>query len=64
MIGAVVFLITFTLFRPEETIKLGDSGKKYKDLNYIVNVENLKEEQGLVNLYLCICILFFFHYNK
>jgi len=44
-------LITFILFKPEETVKLGDSGKKYKDSDYIVNVENLKEEQGLVNLY-------------
>ncbi len=37
------------LFKPEEIVKLGDSGKKYKDSDYIVNVKNLKEEQRLVS---------------
>jgi len=37
------------LFKPEEIVKLGDSGKKYKDSDYIVNVKNLKEEQRRVS---------------
>jgi len=37
------------IFKPEEIVKLGDSGKKYKDSDYIVNVKNLKEEQRLVS---------------
>ncbi|MBC8386968.1 MAG: IS1634 family transposase [Actinobacteria bacterium] len=37
------------LFKPEEIVKLSDSGKKYKDSDYIVNVKNLKEEQRLVS---------------
>ncbi|MDO9580652.1 MAG: IS1634 family transposase [Bacteroidales bacterium] len=37
------------LFKPEEIVKLGDSGKKYKDSDYIVNVKNLKEEQRLTS---------------
>jgi len=37
------------LFKPEEIVKLGDSGKKYKESDYIVNVKNLKEEQRLTS---------------
>jgi len=37
------------LFKPEEIVKLEDSGKKYKEQDYIVNVKNLKEEQRLVS---------------
>ena len=37
------------LFKPEEIVKLGESGKKYKESDYIVNVKNLKEEQRLVS---------------
>ena len=37
------------LFKQEEIVKLGDSGKKYKDSDYIVNVKNLKEEQRLTS---------------
>lgn len=37
------------LFKPEEIVKLGDSGKKYKEQDYIVNVKNLAEEQRLVS---------------
>ncbi|MCG9479199.1 MAG: IS1634 family transposase [Actinomycetia bacterium] len=35
------------LFKPEEIVKLGNSGKKYANRDYIVNVKNLKEEQRL-----------------
>ena len=49
-----MFLITFIIFKPEETVKPGDSGKKYKDSDYIVNVENLKEEQDLANPYMMV----------
>jgi transposase len=35
------------LFKPEEIVKLKDSGKDYPDKDYIVNVKNLKEEQRL-----------------
>jgi len=37
------------IFKPEEIVKLSDSGKKYKEQDYIVNVKNLKEEQRLVS---------------
>ena len=37
------------LFKPEEIVKLSDSGKKYKDSDYIVNVKNLTEEQRMVS---------------
>lgn len=37
------------LFKPEEIVKLSDSGKKYKEQDYIVNVKNLTEEQRLVS---------------
>jgi len=37
------------LFKPEEIVKLADSGKKYEDKDYIVNVKNLKEEQRLTS---------------
>ena len=37
------------LFKPEEIIKLSDSGKKYEDKDYIVNVKDLKEEQRLTS---------------
>ncbi len=37
------------LFKPEEIVKLGNSGKKYEDKDYIVNVKNLKEEQRLTS---------------
>ena len=37
------------LFKPEEIVKLGDSGKKHEESDYIVNVKNLKEEQRLVS---------------
>jgi len=37
------------LFKPEEIVKLGNSGKKYADRDYIVNVKNLKEEQRLTS---------------
>ncbi|HDQ88708.1 MAG TPA: IS1634 family transposase [candidate division WWE3 bacterium] len=37
------------LFKPEEIVKLSDSGKKYPDSDYIVNVKNLTEEQRLVS---------------
>lgn len=37
------------LFKPEEIVKLGSSGKKYADRDYIVNVKNLKEEQRLTS---------------
>ena len=37
------------LFKPEEIVKLADSGKKYADRDYIVNVKNLKEEQRLTS---------------
>lgn len=37
------------LFKPEEIVKLSDSGKEYPDSDYIVNVKNLKEEQRLVS---------------
>jgi transposase len=35
------------LFKPEEIVKLADTGKDYPDKDYIVNVKNLKEEQRL-----------------
>lgn len=37
------------LFKPEEIVKLGGSGKKYKEQDYIVNVKNLKEEARLTS---------------
>ena len=37
------------LFKPEEIVKLGESGKKYKDSDYIVNIKNLTEEQRMVS---------------
>ena len=35
------------LFKPEEIVKLKDTGKDYPEKDYIVNVKNLKEEQRL-----------------
>ena len=37
------------LFKPEEIVKLSDSGKKYKEQDYIVNIKNLTEEQRMVS---------------
>jgi len=37
------------LFKPEEIVKLGNSGKKYEDKDYIVNVKNLIEEARLTS---------------
>lgn len=37
------------LFKPEEIVNLANSGKKYEDKDYIVNVKNLKEEQRLTS---------------
>jgi len=37
------------LFKPEEIVKLADSGKKYEDKDYIVNVKNLEEEARLTS---------------
>lgn len=37
------------LFKPEEIVKLGQSGKKYSKSDYIVNVKNLEEEQRLIS---------------
>jgi len=37
------------LFKPEEIARLGPSGKRYDDCDYMVNVKNLEEEARLIS---------------